>query len=59
VIRAATAVRAGDVVREHDWLLHATSSGTDVTGPYVTTTEFGDLHLHLGAFLNVDRPVTL
>lgn len=58
MILSATLVRAGDIVHEHDWDLHATGSGTDVTGPYVTTTEFGPMHLHLGAFVNVDlRPL--
>lgn len=56
MILHATAVRSGDIVHEHDWDLHATGSGTDVTGAYVTTTEFGDLHLHLGNFLSCERP---
>lgn len=51
----ATLVRSGDLVHEHDWTLHATGSGTDVTGPYVTVTEFGNTHLHLGQQVDVER----
>jgi hypothetical protein len=50
-------IHVGDSVHFNDWLLHATGSGTDRTGVYVTVTEFGELHLHLGALLDVDRVV--
>lgn len=56
----AECVRRGDVVVEHDWNLHAVSSGVDAGGPYVEVREFPHEHLHLGAVLLVDpAPIEL
>lgn len=47
-------VHIGDIVIEHDWRLHVTGTGTDQTGAYVTVSEFGTDHLHLGDALSID-----